>query len=50
MKIRIMATEDEVAELVERLHQVVTVVEASEPYRNRRGDSAFVRVYVEVRL
>ncbi|WP_262062639.1 hypothetical protein [Streptomyces sp. STR69] len=50
MKIRIMATADEAVELVERLRQVVTIVEVSEPYANRRGDSTLVRVYVEVRL
>ncbi|MFD9465594.1 hypothetical protein [Streptomyces sp. NPDC060027] len=50
MKIRIMATADEAAELVARLRQVVAVVEASEPYPNRRSDSVLVRVYVEVRL
>lgn len=44
-----MATADEAAELVERLRQVVTVVEVSEPYANR-GESTLVRVYVEVRL
>lgn len=50
MKIRLMATEEKAAELVERLRQVVTVVEASEPYPNRRGESTLVRVYVEVQL
>lgn len=50
MKIRVMATAAEAAELVERLRQVVTVVEVSKPYANNRGDSTLVRVYVEVRL
>ncbi|MCQ6249275.1 MULTISPECIES: hypothetical protein [Streptomyces violaceusniger group] len=50
MKIRVMATEEEAAEVVNRLRQVLTVVEVSGPYRNRRGDSDLVRVYVEVRL
>ncbi|MEU6217230.1 hypothetical protein ABZ845_06855 [Streptomyces sp. NPDC047022] len=50
MKIRLIATEEDASELVERLRQVVTVVEASEPYPNRHGDSVLVRVYVEVRL
>lgn len=50
MKIRLMATEDEAAEAVERLRQVLTVVEVSPSYPNRRSGSELVRVYIEVRL
>ncbi|MCP9947339.1 hypothetical protein [Actinomadura madurae] len=49
MKIRLMGLPDETDAAVEALRGGFDVLEVSAPRRNR-GDSALVRVYVEVRL
>lgn len=49
MKIRLTGTVSEVAAAVERIGQVLDVLDTSGHYPNR-GTTAVVRVYLEVRL
>ncbi len=49
MRVRLHGTPGEVAEATRRLVQVLDIVAVSGPYPDR-GQSALVRVYLEVRL